>query len=315
MEKSLVPAFILNKYQFDHEIGVGHFSRIYKATDKDSGLSTIIKFIKKNQIEDAKIKYNLACPDIDSENLMEINYVSEDDNLIVVISSNEPGENVLNYLNRLEIISEKVIQNIFRMILNGVRDCHNKSIIIGNIKYENVIIFSKNNKIKVKISDFFIINVLKMDQEYSSRLYTEMFSSPEFFMREEIVEKSDVWSIGVLLYCLLSGRKPFDGKEKLQLQQQISSGSYTLESDEWNYISEDAKDLIKKMLSVNIEERITVDQALNHPWITQEQSTEPLKYTKANLKLLSLARNTNISFYAAKSSHFFKDIAVYLQKF
>ena len=115
--------------------------------------------------------------------------------------------------------------------------------------------------------------------------------APEVIQRKAYGKPVDVWSTGVLLHILLSGTLPFLGT-KDRLYESVCAGKLRLNSTRWQYISDHAKDLLRKMLRVNPEERVTVDEALSHPWLREREHFAPkihlviiqLKTLKADLK-------------------------------
>jgi calcium-dependent protein kinase len=84
-----------------------------------------------------------------------------------------------------------------------------------------------------------------------------------------------LWSIGVILYILLSGKPPFDGNDDKEIVNSVRIGTYSLTGSEWKNITNDAKDLIKRMLTYDPALRITAEQAINHPWI-KKKILEPI---------------------------------------
>ena len=82
----------------------------------------------------------------------------------------------------------------------------------------------------------------------------------------------DMWSVGVLLYILLSGNSPFDNEDERALFQTIKSGEYSMDDILWEHISDDAKDCVEKLLTVNTAMRMTASQALKHPWLSRAGS-------------------------------------------
>jgi calcium-dependent protein kinase len=91
-------------------------------------------------------------------------------------------------------------------------------------------------------------------------------------------EKCDVWSMGVVLYILLSGMVPFPGDSHKEIIENVLSGEYHYNYEPFKYISEQAKDLISKLLIKNVDKRLSADKAYNHPWVanSQDRSDEPI---------------------------------------
>jgi len=111
----------------------------------------------------------------------------------------------------------------------------------------------------------------KMNQTYGTAYYI----APEV-LQSEYNEKCDIWSIGVILYILLSGKPPFDGKDDKEIVKRVKIGQYSLAGPEWKKISKDAIDLIKKMLEYDPKKRISADIAINHPWIKKKVNEPPI---------------------------------------
>lgn len=111
-------------------------------------------------------------------------------------------------------------------------------------------------------------------------------------MNSEYNEKCDVWSIGVVLYILLSGRPPFDGNDDKEIVKNVKTGQYTM-GNEFKNISAEAKDLIKKMLTYDMNARIGAEEALNHPWI--KKKVNATVDTQATIAALSNLRHFRVS--------------------
>lgn len=116
---------------------------------------------------------------------------------------------------------------------------------------------------------------------------TAYYIAPEV-LTSEYNEKCDIWSIGVILYILLTGRPPFDGKDDKEILKRVRIGHYDLNIPELKYVSKEAIDILKKMLTYDPDRRISAQEALNHPWIIkkvlEDCSDEIILAALANLK-------------------------------
>jgi len=111
-------------------------------------------------------------------------------------------------------------------------------------------------------------------------------------LTSEYNEKCDIWSIGVILYILLSGRPPFDGKDDREIVRKVRIGHYDLNTPEFKYVSKDAIDLLKKMMTYDPERRISAEEALRHVWITKKAHEEI--DNEATMNALTNLKNFNI---------------------
>jgi serine/threonine protein kinase len=109
--------------------------------------------------------------------------------------------------------------------------------------------------------------------------------APEILRGQQYGKAIDVWSFGVVMYILLGGYPPFHDEDKVRLNRTICAGVFEFHAEYWGAVSEDAKDLIRGMLTVDPKKRLTIDQCLQHPWITKDPDT----LTKHNLESSKLA--------------------------
>jgi calcium/calmodulin-dependent serine protein kinase len=171
--------------------------------------------------------------------------------------------------------------------------------------------FSKENSAPVKLGGFGVAIQLpsKLDHANQSvnggRIGTPHFMAPEVIQRKPYGKPVDVWSAGILLHILLSGTMPFLGT-KDRLYESVCAGKlYLMTAVRWQYVSDHAKDLIRKMLAVDPEERLTVEEALSHPWIAEREHYAPkvhLHETVDELRKFNSRRKLKGAVLAAVSS-------------
>lgn len=171
----------------------------------------------------------------------------------------------------------------------------------SDVKPENLVYVSRDPESDVKLIDFGLaIKTTSFCIEQGVRLGkrpagTASYMSPETIRNCEYSAKSDVWSAGVTLYALLSGTAPFDQDNRLKQRQQILAGQYIpLDSPQWSHVTDDAKDLVKKMLTVDPTERIGLDDVLLHPWIKNAKNVASVYFGERYLNdMRSLSARSN----------------------
>lgn len=155
------------------------------------------------------------------------------------------------------------------------------------MKPENILMDTKNNNNIIKVIDFGTSQKFDPKKKMTQTYGTAYYIAPEV-LNSEYNEKCDVWSTGVILYILLSGRPPFDGSDDREIVKNVRKGKYEINIPEFKNISAEAKDLIQRMLTLDVGERISAEEALNHLWIKKKvnETCDPLATLSAlnNLK-------------------------------
>ncbi|KAK9739382.1 FHA domain [Popillia japonica] len=174
-------------------------------------------------------------------------------------------------------LPEYQVKFFFYQILIAVSYLHDNGIIHRDIKADNILLDDKDNpNTIVKISDFGLSKILEKESMANTRCGTPTYMAPEILDKTKIFydRKVDVWSMGVLLYYMLSQSLPFNASDISSLYKLIKRGRYSTEGPIWDRISADAKDLIRRMLNIYPEERINLEEISDHDWIAQDQSVQ-----------------------------------------
>ena len=168
-------------------------------------------------------------------------------------------------------------------ILNGIKHVHELGIAHRDLKPENIL-FDINGMLK--ISDFGLSKFVGKNGLVETPCGSPCYASPECLSGQPYDgRRSDLWSIGVILFAMVTGQLPWTKRNQLDLYQQIRAGDFTIPST----VSEKGADLIRRFMTVDINKRITVEQALNHPWI-KENITSDVTQDNSVFKIVSLKK-------------------------
>lgn len=151
-------------------------------------------------------------------------------------------------------------------LLSAVKYLHDMNICHRDLKPENILFKRENDDTQIKIIDFGLSKKLKTGKRMHKKLGTPYYLAPEI-LEEDYGIEVDMWSIGVIAYVLLCGYPPFYGEGPKDLFRNIYHVSYEFLEEDWSFISEEAKDFISRLLLKDPSQRLTIDEALGHPWI------------------------------------------------
>eukprot|EP01104_Vermistella_antarctica_P005896 TRINITY_DN16642_c0_g2_i1.p1 TRINITY_DN16642_c0_g2~~TRINITY_DN16642_c0_g2_i1.p1 ORF type:complete len:800 (+),score=282.95 TRINITY_DN16642_c0_g2_i1:290-2401(+) len=167
--------------------------------------------------------------------------------------------------------SEKLAAQITAQILQGVKYLHAEGVVHRDLKPENILVADvpggKENDIVCKIADFGLSRLMDKQGVLETACGTPNYVAPEVLYATGYGPSVDLWAVGVILYILLSGFWPFDAENAAELYDQIMGGRYSFPDSEWKYISKEAKDMVRGLLTVDPKKRLDALQALQHPWL------------------------------------------------
>ena len=252
-------------------LGSGAFGEVLLVHHKDLDRDFAMKIIKKrkNRSNDEKdilneigILKKLDHPKI----LKVIDFYSTPKKYYIITEYCPEGE-LFNEIIKVGKFDEGQAAFIINQILKAVTYCHKMNIIHRDIKPENIMITNreKNGCLQVKLIDFGTAKIFEKGHQENKYVGSSYYMAPEIIKRK-YDEKCDLWSIGVILYILLTGRPPFDGNDDDEILENVKKGVY----DKWAYpfplLSAHAKDLIFKLLQYDPKKRLSAEEAIEHPW-------------------------------------------------
>lgn len=167
-----------------------------------------------------------------------------------------------DWIVRRRMFSESDIQTLFKQMIDAVKYCHMQDVMHQDLKLENFLITSKN---KIKLTDF---GLSDYESKKSKMIFcgSPMYMAPEIMMHESHGFPADLWSLGICLYELVYGRLPYENVRELD-ELRISTMKGVIPFPNKPKITHECMDLIARMLTINIADRITLHEILQHPWI------------------------------------------------
>lgn len=265
-------------YKLGHVLGEGAFAQVVIGEDPISRERFAIKIINKDSYDVREMQFVMREVKI----MMKIahdNIVNTYDifdsmkHLHLVIEYMEGGE-LFDIIADQGHLSEQRASQVVREIIKGVDYLHEVGVVHCDIKPENILCKSQQWPLQVKLCDFGLANFY---DKYNNSTMTAMigtpgYVAPEVIKREPYGPPVDMWACGVVLYVMLSGRMPFYGRDDIECLRRTASGEYTFPDREWKDVSADAKSLVRSLLQIRPERRLTAKAALQHKWLALPQN-------------------------------------------
>ncbi|KAF5531361.1 CAMK RAD53 kinase [Fusarium napiforme] len=271
----------LQQYTLLEKLGKGHFAEVYLCVEKATGQRFAVKiFTKHPGVEDRSKTEGLqqeigVLMGVSHPNVLCLkDTFNERDRVYLVLELAPEGE-LFNYIVMKQKLSEDESRKLFVQLFQGIKYLHERNIVHRDIKPENILLVDKN--LHVKLADFGLAKIIGEESFTTTLCGTPSYVAPEILAdskQRKYTKAVDVWSLGVVLYICLCGFPPFSDELysrdfPFTLSQQIKSGRFDYPSPYWDSVGDPALDLIDSMLIVDPEKRFTIDQCLQHPWLTQ----------------------------------------------
>eukprot|EP00794_Sanderia_malayensis_P012910 gene12910-14241_t len=300
-------------YELKEELGKGAFSIVRRCVHKESRMEYAAKIFNTRKLTARDLqkleREARICRMLKHPNIVRLHASLPEDGVHYLVFDLVTGGELFEDIVAREFYCEADARQDFSSILDSVHHCHQNSIVHRDLKPENLLLASKEKGAAVKLADFGL--AVEVDGEkYSWHGFagTPGYLSPEVLRKEPYGKPVDMWACGVILYILLVGYPPFWDEDQHRLYAQIKAGAYDYPSPEWDTVTQEAKDLINKLLTIDSKKRITTSEALKHPWISDRQriaSTFHRQETIDGLKKFNARRKLKgamlTTLFAAKS--------------
>ena len=267
-------------YQMIEDLGEGIFGSVKLGVEKKTGERVAIKCIKKNKAKESDVE--LVRTEIDimklchHPNVVRLLDHFENAEYIFIVMEYIRGGSLADYMKDNNYnFSEKRAAELIYQIADGLKYLHKYGIIHRDLKPDNIMMTESSEKGQIKIMDFGLSKILGKKEKSVDGFGTLTFVSPEVLIRKPYNKEVDIWSVGVILYMMLSGDLPFDDEEddEQKIAKMIVFEEVKFPSNKFGKKSKEVIDLIKRCLTKDPKSRIKIDEILSCPWIKKQATS------------------------------------------
>ena len=258
---------ISKEYILGKTLGKGAFATVRLAVHKATKQTRAVKIIQKKKVNMAELLAEIEIVSkLSHPSIMQVFETFEDNINIYIVSEYCKGGELFDIISEKGSFSEKDACKIMQQLLSGVCYSHQNGIVHRDLKPENILMDNKSkNDLTIKIVDWGCATQMKQKERLHETDGTSYYIAPEV-LKGDYDEKCDIWSCGVILYILLCGYAPFYGEDDEGIYEQVLKGEYDFPKEEWDQVSEEAKNLVRKMIEKDPIKRISALDALNDDW-------------------------------------------------
>ncbi|CBN74237.1 Myosin light chain kinase (MLCK) [Ectocarpus siliculosus] len=313
-------------YQLGNMLGEGAYGMVFKATPAlpaslseeedgaDDGSAAApreyaVKRIKREGLSDQEEQEVIAeaniMRELDHPNLVSIyDFYQDDPKFFYMVLELMEGGELFDRIVQKQYYNEAEARDVCLTFLEAMKYTHGQGVVHRDLKPENLLLASKSDDSSIRLADFgFAVSVL--DGYVTDQCGTPGYVAPEILRSRPYGTSVDMWSIGVIIYIILAGYPPFHDEDQNRLYRKIKAGHYRFDPEYWNDVSSEAKDLIRKLLTVDPTRRLTAAEACEHPWLSTARGNltqhdlgaglEKLKIFNATRKLRAAIRSVLLS--------------------
>ncbi|XP_023126035.1 serine/threonine-protein kinase MARK2 isoform X10 [Amphiprion ocellaris] len=265
----------IGNYRLLKTIGKGNFAKVKLARHVLTGKEVAVKIIDKTQLNSSSLQKLFRevriMKMLNHPNIVKLFEVIETEKTLYLVMEYASGGEVFDYLVAHGRMKEKEARAKFRQIVSAVQYCHQKCIVHRDLKAENLLLDADMN---IKIADFGFSNEFTLGNKLDTFCGSPPYAAPELFQGKKYDgPEVDVWSLGVILYTLVSGSLPFDGQNLKELRERVLRGKYRIPF----YMSTDCENLLKKFLILNPSKRGSLEQIMRDRWMNVGYEEDELK--------------------------------------
>ncbi|XP_066506438.1 serine/threonine-protein kinase DCLK1a isoform X4 [Hoplias malabaricus] len=273
-----VPASISDRYRVGRMIGDGNFAVVHECVERSTGRAYALKIINKGKCrgKEQMIQNEVAIlRRVKHPNIVLLIEEMDTYSELYLVMELVKGGDLFDAITSATRYTERDASGMLYNLANAIKYLHSLNIVHRDIKPENLLVYEHQDGSKsLKLGDFGLATVV--DGPLYTVCGTPTYVAPEIIAETGYGLKVDIWAAGVITYILLCGFPPFRGSTEDQeaLFDQILLGQLEFPLPYWDNVSDSAKELITSMLQVEVDQRYTALQVLEHPWVTNDGLSE-----------------------------------------
>ncbi|XP_013146597.1 PREDICTED: serine/threonine-protein kinase BRSK2 [Papilio polytes] len=253
-------------FRLEKTLGKGQTGLVKLGVHCVTGKKVAIKIINREKLSESvlmKVEREIAIMKlIEHPHVLGLSDVYENKKYLYLVLEHVSGGELFDYLVKKGRLTPKEARRFFRQIISALDFCHSHSICHRDLKPENLLLDERNN---IKIADFGMASLQPAGSLLETSCGSPHYACPEVIRGEKYDgRRADVWSCGVILYALLVGALPFDDDNLRQLLEKVKRGVFHVP----HFVPPDCQQLLRGMIEVNPDKRITLAQITRHPWVT-----------------------------------------------
>ena len=303
-------------YKIGEIIGVGRFGVVRACTNKRSRLRCAAKIINRKKHLTTEMTRKIVENEIrllrlmsrltetkDHPNIIKVHEVYEDSFLIYIVVDVLRGGDLFDHVASAINYSEQDVAYILHGVLSGLKILHDVGIIHRDLKPENLLFkLSADKTVKpiVKIADFGLSGTLRQFDRHAKEIGRTIVVGTPGYVAPEVISKRfyspacDIYSLGVVLYLMLVGYPPIAGQQKTLVLTKTINAEWGFVMSDWRSISSSSLTLVGSMLTLDVNERISINECLNFQWVLRASSRKLLKESQDRIKMFVDKRRRNM---------------------
>ncbi|GAB2291154.1 hypothetical protein Dimus_025413 [Dionaea muscipula] len=284
---------MVGDYIIGPKIGSGSFSVVWKSRHRQSGTEFAIKEIDKRQLNDNLLKEISILKNIAHRNIIRLFESIETQQKIYLVLEYCDGGDLAGYLQRHGRVSEDVARHFMRQLAAGLQVLRDNHLIHRDLKPHNLLLSSKGATPSLKIGDFGFARYLKPQGLADTLCGSPLYMAPEIIQNQKYDAKADLWSVGAILFQLVTGRPPFGGNNQIELFQNILNASeLRFPENALKVLHPNCIELCRSLLRRDPVERLTFEEFFNHKFLVGTRVIEDAEQSPSVSKVISLAEKT-----------------------